>query len=112
MARKFLYLVAALTVLVIAGLLALRVAGDSLSRIAFVPTTEFVEQDALAANAYADPAMWLSRPRMAAAADSARWQPPGTPATDTAAPFAVFFVHPTSYLDKARWNAPLGDAEA
>ena len=62
MARKFLYLVAALIVLFIAGLFALRLAGDSLSEIAFVPSAAFVEQDALAANAYDDPAMWLSRP--------------------------------------------------
>jgi hypothetical protein len=25
---------------------------------------------------------------------------------------AVFFVHPTSYLDRAAWNAPLGDADS
>ena len=29
-----------------------------------------------------------------------------------AAPAAVFFIHPTSYLDRAHWNAPLDDAEA
>ena len=27
-------------------------------------------------------------------------------------PADVFFVHPTSYLAKAHWNAPLGDNEA
>src|SRR6187397_323616 len=116
MARKFLYLVAAVVVLLLAGLFALRLAGDALSRIAFVPSAEFVEQDALPPNAYADPAMWLSRPGMARANDPARWQPAGAselPAAVGDAPgFAVFFVHPTSYLESARWNAPLDDAEA
>jgi hypothetical protein len=112
MARKFLYLVAALIVLFIAGLFALRLAGDSLSKLAFVPSGAFVEQEALTDNAYADPAMWLSRPGMAAS-DPARWQPPGRPAADPATPpFAVFFVHPTSYLESARWNAPLDDAQS
>lgn len=113
MARKFLYIVAALIVLFIAALFALRLAGDSLSEIAFVPSAAFVEQDALAANAYEDPAMWLSWPAMPPARDPARWKPPGAPAASPDAPaFAVFFVHPTSYLESVRWNAPLDDAQS
>jgi hypothetical protein len=113
MARKFLYLVAALIVLFIAGLFALRLAGDSLGKIAFVPSAAFVEQDALAANAYADPTMWLSRPGMAVASDPARWRPPGAPPAPAGGPaFAVFFVHPTSYLESLQWNAPLDDAQS
>jgi hypothetical protein len=27
-------------------------------------------------------------------------------------PFAVFFVHPTSYLERAQWNAPLDDEQS
>ncbi len=111
MARKFLYLVAALVVLFIAGLFALRLAGDSLSKIAFVPSAAFVEQDALPANAYADSAMWLSRPGMPN--EPARWQPPSVPAAEAGVPaFAVFFVHPTSYLESAQWNAPLDDPQS
>ena len=52
MARKFLYLVAVLIVLAIAGLLALRYWADDLTALAFVPQTAFVKQDPLAANAY------------------------------------------------------------
>lgn len=129
MARKFLYLVAAVIVLAIAGLFALRYWADDLTAIAFVPQGEFVEQDALAANAYHDPAMWFSRPGLGLS-DPARWQPAEADRADAAAPsprpspaptqtspppppFAVFFVHPTSYLETAplaRWNAPLDDA--
>jgi hypothetical protein len=111
MARKFLYAIAALVVLFLAALLALRLAGDSLSAIAFVPSGEFVAQPALAANAYADPAMWLSRPGRDPARDPARWRPPGQRRQD-AVPAAVFFVHPTSYLERTGWNAPLDDAQS
>ncbi len=129
MARKFLYVVAALIVLVLAVLFALRIWADELTELALVPTAEFEEQSALATNAYEDPAMWFSRPGMGRRADPARWQPPeglaeaedgeGDPApapiadstaeAEAAPPFALFFVHPTSFLNRARWNAPLDD---
>lgn len=119
MARKFLYIIAALIVLVIAGLLVMRIWSKELAAIAFVPSGDFVEQQPFGNNAYHDPDMWYSRPGMGLE-DPARWQPAysgderSIPApSDTAPPqFAVFFVHPTSYLDKAHWNAPLDDAEA
>ena len=111
MARKFLYLIAGLTVLAIAVLFALRLAGTSLGAIAFVPSAEFVAQPALPANAYGDPAMWFSRPGLDPARDPARWQPPGARRGGELA-VAVFFVHPTSYLERTGWNAPLDDAQS
>jgi len=101
MARKFLYAIVFLVVLVIAAALALRVWGGRLEKIAFVPTTPFEEQAALAGNAYADTAMWLSHPRFTKATDPARWQPDGAaPVARDVPKFAVFFVHPTSYLER------------
>jgi hypothetical protein len=112
MARKFLYIIAVLLVLLIAGAFVLRVWSDRLSELAFVPTAEFVEQDPLEFSAYNDPAMWLSRPGLGAN-DPARWVPEGAPVVGNDLPaFAVFFVHPTSYLDRARWNAPIDDAQS
>jgi hypothetical protein len=130
--------VTVLIVLALAGLFALRVYSDELTEVALVPTTGFVEQDALATNAYQDPAMWFSRPGIGVANDPALWQPvfaddrsplpaPADPETapvanDPAATveqasevnaetprFAVFFVHPTSFFDRSAWNAPLDD---
>ena len=138
MARKFLYLVALLIVLVIGGLIALNLFWDRATEIALVPTTEFVEQEALETNAYEDPQMWFSRPDIPAARDPSRWtplapeeegdepaqdgadeSPPPEMATDLAATepdetpgYAVFFVHPTSYLDRSSWNAPLNDTQS
>ena len=113
MVRRFLYAVVVLLVLIIAAAFALRLWGDELAQTAFVPSEQFVEQYPLADNAYRDPAMWLSHPRFTQATDPARWRPDGAPAADPAAPhFAVFFVHPTSYLERTHWNAPLDDAQS
>ncbi len=55
--------------------------------------------------------MWFSRP--GAANDPAHWRPAEAPSPSSSEPgFAVFFVHPTSYLDGKHWNAALDDAES
>jgi len=124
---------------VTAALFTLRLFSDELTEIAFVPDSEFVEQDPLASNTYQDPDMWFSRPGKGVANDPARWQPafaqaePAQPRRGSAqaaeaeprpapAPaiavaespprFAVFFVHPTSYFDARQWNASLDDEES
>lgn len=109
MARKFLYFIAFCIAIFLAGRLALTFYPETLSRLAFKPGGAFEPQPALTASQYADPAMWLVRPGLPG--DPARWSPKGASAP---APVraAVFFVHPTSYLAKAHWNAPLADAEA
>jgi hypothetical protein len=123
MVRKFLGCFAILIVVVIVIGIALAIWSDKATQVAFVPTADFVEQEALAGNAYQDPAMWYSRPGIGAPRDPARWQPPVAaedgaeqpPANADEAPlpaFAVFFVHPTSYIDRSAWNGPLDDADA
>jgi hypothetical protein len=121
MARKFLYVIAALIVLVIAGAFLLARFPAELTRLAMVPSAAFTPVKPLAANAYEDPRLWYSRPGIGTS-DPARWQPAhaasaATPPAPTkpAHAFAVFFVHPTSYVNRASWNAPLdngGDPEA
>ncbi|MDQ2879023.1 MAG: DUF3089 domain-containing protein [Pseudomonadota bacterium] len=109
MARKFLYVVAFLIMLSVAGLFAYRMFGAQIMRMAMVPTAPFENEPGLAANAYAAPAMWIARPDRPG--NPALWAPTGyKPAAAPEA--AVFFVHPTSYLTRAHWNAPLDDQEA
>lgn len=109
MARKFLYVIAVLIVLVIAGLLALRLWSDKLTTLAFVPRTEFVSPSPLATDAFAGDAMWVSRPDLRN--DPSRWVPEGLVEDADRLGAAVFFVHPTSYFETSRWNAPLDDKE-
>lgn len=111
MARKFLYLIAGLIVLVIAGAFVARIYSTELTAMAFVPDAEFVQQEALAKNKYEDPAMWYS---IAGARKNnpTTWQPKGASDINPRGPAAIFFVHPTSYISKDSWNAPLGDAQA
>ncbi|MDR7102428.1 DUF3089 domain-containing protein [Croceicoccus sp. BE223] len=111
MARKFLYVVAFCIVLVIAGGIVLTYWSRELTELALTPQGDFVEQDPLAGNAYEDPAMWLSRPGMGNA-DPAQWRPPSLTADAVPSRAAVFFVHPTSYISRSSWNAPIDDAEA
>lgn len=109
MARKFLYFFAFCVILFFAGRVALTFYPETFTRLAFLPKGQFEPQPALAARAYDDPARWLTRPGMAA--NPARWNPPGTPASQSVRA-AVFFVHPTTYLERAHWNAPADAARA
>ncbi len=118
--RKFLYTIVFLILLALAVLFVLRMFAEELTELALVPDVEFTEQAALEDNAYQDPAMWFSRPGKGVN-DPARWQPaaaagsepaPETGDAEATPPFAVFFIHPTSFLDNDAWNAPLGDEES
>lgn len=135
MARKFLYLVAIIIGLVIVAALAFAIWPQTFMRAAFVPSETFVAPPSPPANAYADPAMWIARPDMSGD-NPTLWRPiigethplhpanaPGAPTINPDDRFrlavreqrgnaAVFFVHPTSYLSRAHWNAPLDDEEA
>lgn len=110
MARKFLYVIAACVVLFIAVRLALIFYAENLTEMTFVPEGPFHDRPALAANDYNDPKMWIARPGMKTEDDPAEWLPAGVPRPANAAATAVFFVHPTSYIEKSDWNADLNDA--
>jgi len=116
MARKFLYFVAVVIAIIIAGAIALSIWSREATQIALVPRGAFVEQSPLAESAYQDPAMWYSRPGIGTS-DPARYQPSmkgvaGTDGNDEVPGFAVFFVPPTSYIQvNGNWNATLDDRE-
>ncbi|MEY4238281.1 MAG: hypothetical protein RL339_882 [Pseudomonadota bacterium] len=111
MARKFLYVIAALIILFIAGRLALTFYPEQLTRIAFTPSGAFEPQPAAPANAYADPQRWIARPDLKESGP-AQWRPAGMAKDAATLSVPVFFIHPTSYLKRAHWNAPLDDADA
>lgn len=112
MARKFLYVIAGLVVLVMVVLVVLNIWAKDLTRMAFAPSVPFQSAAPLAGNAYQDPAMWISRPGKGPT-DPALWTPPGyTRPASPGSRAAVFFIHPTSYFGRDHWNAPPTDADA
>lgn len=104
MARKFLYVVAAFVVLSIAGAFAYALFGNDLIRAALVPGGKFKAQPSVASQAYDDPAMWIARPEIAG--NPALWTPAGYQVAANP-PAAVFFIHPTSFISRDSWNAPM-----
>lgn len=108
-AMKFLWIIALLTIaLVLLGVL-YRLFEPQITRWALVPGHSFVEDSRAPAPDYASPDAWAAHPDKRD--NPAREAPSGY----SAAPLpqvAVFFVHPTTYLNRKRWNAPLDDAEA
>ncbi|QHL90416.1 DUF3089 domain-containing protein [Sphingomonas changnyeongensis] len=111
MDRKFLYAVAGLVLLVLAAALTYALAGEKLIRLALVPRVPFAAAPPAPVSAYArDPQLWHSRPGRGTG-DPALWTPAGIAAAD-APKAALFYIHPTSFFGRDRWNAPIGDAEA
>ncbi|MEZ5709620.1 MAG: DUF3089 domain-containing protein [Blastomonas sp.] len=110
MARKFLYLIVIIIVLIIGALTAMKLFPMELSRMVYVPKAEFVEQEVVEPGIYADKAMWFARPEITDG-NPALWTPKGFE-PDSSGPVAVFYVHPTSYLANDFWNAPLDDEES
>ena len=104
MARKFLYLIAVLIVVVFAGRLVLQFYPEQLSQAAFVPKGQF--EPLSPPGRYDQPAAWIARPGISG--DPAHWSPVGAP-PPAAVRAAVFFVAPTSYLARDHWNAPEHD---
>ncbi|HEX6661203.1 MAG TPA: DUF3089 domain-containing protein [Sphingomicrobium sp.] len=110
-ARRFLMVMFVLTLIVVAAAFAIfQWGGDVLLKEA-TPKGHFEAAAAGGAPDYRDTANWLARPGMAN--DPAQWLPVGvTPNGSGNA--AIFYIHPTTYLDRDRWNAPLevrGDTE-
>ena len=110
MARRFLWVVAGAILLVLAAALAYRLFGTELMRLAMVPTAKFEAAPPAAEGAYAKADMWISRPGVAN--DPSLWMPEGAAPVAERGGASIFFIHPTSYLERGRWNAPLDDEES
>lgn len=110
LARRFLWVVAGLTMLVMAAALLYRLFGAELLRFTMVPTAAFEGGPPPPPRAYADRSLWIARPDMANS--PALWMPTGTKREGGSPLASAFFIHPTSYLQTSHWNAPLADEES
>ena len=108
-ARRFLFVVFFLTLVVVAGAFAIYQFGGNVLLEEATPKGHFEAANADGGPDYTQPSNWVARPGMAN--DPALWLPDGVTAQSGDA--AVFYIHPTTYLRNDRWNAPLdagGDA--
>ncbi len=111
LARRFLWIVAGLVVLMLLAALGYRLFERQLIRAAMVPTAAFAEVP-MAGPSYAGSALWIARPDIPN--NPALWLPTGfVPPAEPQPPRAsIFFIHPTSFLDRSRWNAPIDHADS
>lgn len=101
----FLGVVAAIIVIVIGGFLWVQANPVPALRIAFTPSETFtaISEEKLD---YSDDANWAALPGKETFATEGAGNPSDAPKVD------VFFVHPTTYLSRDSWNAPLDYADA
>lgn len=108
LARRFLWIIAIITMIVIAAAFAYSLFGTQLIRTAMVPSVPFTATAAGKAPNYISPASWVARPDRRT--DAARWTPEGySPAPLPGV--AVFYVLPTSVFDRSHWNGRIGDPD-
>jgi len=112
-ARRFLGCIFILTLLAVAAGLAIYQWGGRALLSQSVPEGHFEAKQAGGGPDYTQASSWISQPGMPN--DPSSWRPAGDPATDKPATGAhVFYIHPTTYLERDRWNAPIepgGDTE-
>jgi hypothetical protein len=111
----FLWIVAILTMIFIAGAIGYRLFERQLMRWVMVPSSPFRDVPMPAGADYRQARMWIARPDIAG--NPSLWVPPGfqPPPAGTGTGMrgaSVFFVHPTSFLESSAWNAPVTDPES
>lgn len=100
----FLWIIAIAIFLLIAGAFAYRFLEKDLMRWAMVPSVDFAPPPAPTGASYAQAGLWIARPDIPD--NPAMWAPQGFQPTRTPQ-VSVFFIHPTSFLERSAWNAPL-----
>ena len=113
-ARRFLIIVLVFTVLTVAGAFAIFQFGQSVLIKSATPRGHYQAPPAASGPDYAKLENWIARPGLDPSANPSQWLPEGYPPPIlTPKRASAFFIHPTTYLERDRWNAPLtGNAES
>ena len=103
-ARRFLGCIVLITLIVVAGAFAIYQWGDRALISEAVPKGHFEAAKAGGGPDYAKSGSWLARPGLPESPSD--WLPAAvSPSPSPKA--AVFYIHPTTYLERDRWNAQL-----
>ena len=103
-ARRFLAVIFVLTLIVIAAGFAIFQFGGSVLLKQATPRGRFEAPAAGSTPDYSLQSSWVARPGMAH--NPSLWLPDGLAPAPTGNA-SVFYIHPTTYLERDRWNAPL-----
>ncbi|HZB69475.1 MAG TPA: DUF3089 domain-containing protein [Sphingomicrobium sp.] len=106
-ARRFLFLVFILTLLAVAGAVAIFQFGDRVLLRSTVPKGHYTAPPPSSGPGYADHANWIAKPGLAK--DPSWWRPTDEPRPLVPKGAHAFYIHPTTYLERDRWNAPLDE---
>ena len=109
-ARRFLILVVILTLLVVAGAFAMFQFGERVLIRSAVPQGHYRAPPPRSGPNYAEQASWIARPGLTN--DPSAWRPTPESRPLVPRPAHAFYIHPTTYLQRDRWNAPLNDRES
>ena len=109
-ARRFLIVIFILTLLTVAGAFAVFQFGTEVLVKQATPKGHFEQQPLTSGPDYADDSNWIAKPELEN--DPSRWAPKEAVPASAAGNAAVFYIHPTTYLEKDRWNALLDDQES
>jgi hypothetical protein len=103
--RRFLILIFILILIFVGGAFALYQFGGQVLIRQAIPRGHFQAAGAGQAPDYSSPGAWISRPGIND--DPSRWQPEREAPYDLHPGVQTFYVHPTTYLERDHWNAPL-----
>ena len=107
-ARRFLIIIAILTLIGVAGAFAIFQFGQDVLVRTATPKGHFQTPPADSGPDYSNDAAWLIRPGIEWPDNPVEWKPAGSALPDSVERrAAVFYIHPTTYLERDRWNAPL-----
>lgn len=104
-ARRFLIFVFVLILIAVAGAFAMFQYGGEVLLKQATPKGHFEAAKAGNGPDYSKAESWISRPGVSN--DPSRWQPRQEVPYDLKPDVQTFFVHPTTYLERDRWNALL-----
>ena len=107
-ARRFLVLIFILTLLTVGGAFALYQWGDQVLVRMATPQGHYQEPPKGSGPDYSRERSWLAKPGLAV--NPSKWLPENVGPTVPKLMAAIFYVHPTTYLERDRWNAPIDAA--